>query len=71
MKIMLRVLFLLSGALLASAAHAATLTGTIKTAEGEPMHGVMVRVTDDTQGVSESVYTDDKGVYRLVTQYLF
>jgi virginiamycin B lyase len=47
---------------------AATLTGTIKDAQGDAMHGVMVRVTDDANGISESVYTDEAGVYILVTR---
>ncbi len=32
------------------------------------MKGVLVRVTDDASGVSEAVYTNAKGEYRLVTR---
>jgi streptogramin lyase len=48
--------------------HAATVTGEVKSATGTPMEGVLIRVTDDTNNVSESVYTSPKGVYTLVTQ---
>ena len=60
--------FILLCGLFAASTQAATLTGTIKTAEGEPMHGVMVRLTDDANGISESVYTNTDGVYKLVTR---
>jgi streptogramin lyase len=63
LRIFLGLIFTVAGTV-----HAATLTGTIKTTGGEPMHGVLVRVTDESQGVSESVYTDPAGVYRLVTR---
>ena len=55
-------------AVLTVTSYAATLTGIVKDAAGDAMHGVMVRVTDDANGVSESVYTDEKGVYTLVTR---
>ncbi len=51
-----------------TSATAAVLTGTVKSKEGEALHGVMVRVTDEANGVSESVYTDEKGVYTLATR---
>ena len=56
------------GLLVATSAGAATLTGTVKTADGEPMEGVLVRVLDDANDIAESVYTDKSGVYRLVTR---
>jgi len=48
--------------------YAATLTGSIKNQVGKPMEGVLVRVTDDANLVSESVYTNPEGVYKLVTK---
>jgi streptogramin lyase len=47
---------------------AATLTGSVKDSEGAPMEGVLVRVTDDANLVSESVYSDPEGIYTLVTK---
>lgn len=57
------------GMLLAAAlpVSAGVLTGVIKDDKGKPMEGVMIRVTDDIRRVSESVYTNSKGVYTLVT----
>lgn len=55
-------------ALVALPAAAGILTGTIRDDQGELMEGVLVRVTDDVLGVSESVYTDADGQYTLVTQ---
>lgn len=52
---------------LAMSATAATLTGTVTSEDGEPMNGVLVRVTDNANNVSESVYSNPKGVYTLVT----
>jgi streptogramin lyase len=52
----------------AATAGAATLTGTVKSADGKVMEGVMIRVTDEANGVSESVYTNPEGVYTLVTR---
>lgn len=52
----------------AISASAATLTGTIKTDRGKAMDGVLVRVTDDVNNVSESVYTNPEGIYTLVTR---
>jgi len=49
-------------------ASAGVLTGTVKDAEGNALEGVLVRVTDDVLGVSESVYTSPKGVYVLATE---
>ena len=49
-------------------AVAGILTGTVKDDQGELMEGVMVRITDDVLGVSESVYTDPAGRYTLETQ---
>ena len=49
-------------------ADAATLTGTITTTDDKPLKGVLVRVTDDAKGVSESVYTNADGVYTLATR---
>ncbi|HIG40922.1 MAG: carboxypeptidase regulatory-like domain-containing protein [bacterium] len=59
--------FLLTLAMTASVT-AGTLKGVIKDTEGNVMKGVLVRVTDDASGVSEAVYTNAKGEYRLVTR---
>jgi streptogramin lyase len=60
-------LILIAAAFLSTASHAATLSGQVKSPNGEKMSGVLIRVTDDANGVSESVYTDPNGVYKLVT----
>lgn len=65
-KTILLVSCLLSS-LLALTSHANTLSGVIKDAQGNPMNGVMVRVTDAQSIVSESVYTNVQGEYNLVT----
>jgi streptogramin lyase len=65
--------FLLPGAgalvaMVAMSASAATLTGLVKDVEGKGMEGVLIRVSDDDDNVSESVYTNPKGIYTLVTR---
>jgi DNA-binding beta-propeller fold protein YncE len=54
--------------LLALPTSAGVLKGMVKDDKGNALHGVMVRITDDNQGISESVYTDDTGQYTLVTR---
>ena len=66
MKLTTRACILLAAAI-ALPASAGTLTGTIKDNEGKLMEGVLVRVTDDIAGISESVYTNPQGKYILVT----
>lgn len=58
---------LILAALAALPATAGVLTGTVKDDKGNAMEGVLVRLTDDIMGVSESVYTSPEGVYTLVT----
>ncbi len=67
---MYRVYLFLFGlvGLFSTATFAATLTGSIKNQIGKPMEGVLVRVTDAANLVSESVYTNPEGVYTLVTK---
>jgi streptogramin lyase len=48
--------------------HAGVLSGSVKSIGGKPLEGVMVRLTDDQSGMSESVYTDANGNYTLATQ---
>lgn len=55
------------GSLLTLSVQANTLTGMIKDAEGNPMNGVMVRVTDSQSIVSEVVFTNPEGEYTLAT----
>jgi len=56
-----------AGVLVAMPASAGVLTGTVTDDQGNVMEGVLVRLTDDIVGVSESVYTSPEGVYTLVT----
>ncbi|MGE0623811.1 MAG: carboxypeptidase regulatory-like domain-containing protein [Pseudomonadales bacterium] len=58
---------LLLAAVVALPASAGVLTGTVRDDKGNLMEGVLVRVTDDVAGVSESVYTSPEGVYVLAT----
>ncbi|MEY4249686.1 MAG: hypothetical protein RJA87_1319 [Pseudomonadota bacterium] len=46
----------------------ALLTGVVKDAQNKPLNGVMVRVTNEASGVSESVFTNEKGRYELSTR---
>jgi streptogramin lyase len=48
-------------------AVAGTFSGVITNAAGEPMHGVMVRVSSDNSHIAESVYSNANGVFRLDT----
>ncbi len=48
-------------------ALADTLTGKVSTSEGKALEGVMVRLSDERSGVSESVYSDAGGNYVLET----
>lgn len=57
---------LLTAALMTVPASAGTLKGVIKDANGNPMNGVMVRLTNVDE-VSESVFTNAKGKYRIDT----
>lgn len=68
MSRVMKCLVPLLGALMAASAGAATLTGTVKNEAGEPMEGVLIRVSDDANNIAESVYTDPEGVYTLVTR---
>jgi len=50
------------------AVTAARLTGVVKDGQSKPLNGVMVRVTHEESGISESVFTDKKGRYELSTR---
>ena len=50
------------------AVNLALLTGVVKDGHSKPLNGVMVRVTNEASGVSESVFTDEKGRYELSTR---
>ncbi|MEZ5599277.1 MAG: carboxypeptidase regulatory-like domain-containing protein [Pseudomonadales bacterium] len=52
---------------LAAPAIAGVLTGTVRDDQGAVLRGVLVRLTDDAQGVSEAVYSNAAGVYTLRT----
>ncbi|MEE4282277.1 MAG: carboxypeptidase-like regulatory domain-containing protein, partial [Pseudomonadales bacterium] len=54
--------------ILALPASAGTLTGKVVNHEGKSLEGVLIRVTDDARGVSESVYTNPQGQFTLATQ---
>lgn len=45
--------------------HAGTLAGVVRGVGGKPVAGALVTLTDAQRGVSESVYTDGAGRYRL------
>ena len=55
-------------ATIAGAASAGTWSGTVRNTEGEPLHGVMVRLTDNVSGISESVFTSPTGRFELTTE---
>ncbi len=46
----------------------ATLMGVVKDDHSKPLSGVMVRVTNATSGISQSVFTDEQGRYALSTR---
>ena len=56
-----------AAATMALPAAAGTLTGVVKTEKGKAIEGVLVRLTDDVSGVSESVYTKPDGTFNLAT----
>lgn len=51
-----------------TAASAGTLSGTVRTADGAPLAGVMVTVGDDRSGIRESVFTGPEGEFVLDTK---
>jgi streptogramin lyase len=57
----------LLGTMTSVSAHSGTFNGTIKDGNGAPLSGVMVRLTEISSNVSESVYSDSKGRYSLST----
>jgi len=67
MKKTILLISCLVSAMLAISTHANTLSGVIKDPQGNPLSGVLVRVTEAQSIVSESVYTNPRGEYRLVT----
>jgi len=50
------------------AVSSALLTGVVKDDQSKPLNGVMVRVSNEASGISQSVFTDDKGRYELSTR---
>ena len=54
----------------AGATPAGTLSGRVRGADGAPVPGAMVTLTDAASGVGESVYADAAGRYRLQTRHL-
>lgn len=60
---------LLSTLALTTPATAATLTGTVMTAEGQPVAGALVTLWNEAKNRKETVYTNDKGVYTLKTDF--
>lgn len=49
-------------------ASAGVLTGTVADTQGNALHGVLVRLTDQASGISESVYSNAEGKYVLATE---
>ena len=56
-------------ALVAGAAHAATLSGRVTTTVGQPVAGAMVTLWNAQKNHKETVYTDQAGHYRLQTDF--
>lgn len=54
-------------ALFAAPVMAGTLKGTVKNGNDQPLSGVMVRLHDPASGLSEAVFSDAKGSYKLKT----
>lgn len=52
----------------ALSAGASTLTGVVTDNDGAALEGVLIRVTDASSGISEAVYTNANGAYRLTTE---
>ena len=50
------------------AVNLALLTGVVKDGDSKPLNAVMVRVSSEASGISESVFTDEKGRYELSTR---
>lgn len=61
----IRIVIGVVGGLAAATATADTWAGTVRNAGSEPLHGVMVRLTHDGSGVSESVFTDSQGRFEF------
>lgn len=57
----------LLSAAIAAPAYAGVLTGTVLDTQGNAMDGVLVRLTDQSSGISESVYSNSAGKYILAT----
>ena len=58
---------LLLSAAIAAPAYAGVLTGTVLDTQGNALVGVLVRLTDEASGISESVYSNAAGKYVLAT----
>jgi streptogramin lyase len=52
---------------LATVASAGTITGKVASRDGTPIPAAMITVTDSARGLSESVFSDAKGQFALVT----
>jgi hypothetical protein len=50
-----------------SPAFAGTYSGTVEDVDGNTMAGVMIRVSDRVSGMSESIFSDGQGRFRLGT----
>ena len=53
--------------MLALPATAGTFSGTINNSDGSPMQGVMIRVSHADSGMSETIFSDTQGKFRLAT----
>jgi len=49
--------------------HAATLTGLVATADGQPVAGALVTLWNEARNRKETVYSDAEGKYRLDTGF--
>lgn len=50
-----------------SAAHAGEMRGMVQDASGAPIAGAIVSLADDARGITDNVYSDAKGRFRMLT----
>lgn len=61
-------MFALGVGVLTTALNGAVLNGRVMSVDDKPIHGVLVRLTDDVSGISESVYSKRDGSFVLETE---
>ena len=68
MNILKKLIAIASVAIISLPVVAGTFSGIIRNQDGTPMEGVMIRVSDDVSGISESVYSSPEGKFQLTTR---